>query len=172
MKTETQTRADAAAYMREHRHAWRASGFAPMSSMVHEDDKPKLAAFADVTKFEKLLSLINAGDAEAIDLAATRNTPRLPTFDMVEDVKDLAEKQLLLNTTKGSAAHAQSLLGTVKNYSGKARQHKAVSEADEMDDKARALAVVYGNLTVATFKLADALARFSPNLGEAQATDE
>ena len=166
MKTETQTRADAAAYMREHRQAWRASGFAPMSSMVHEDDKPKLAAFADVTKFEKLLSLINADDAEAIDLAATRNTPRLPTFDMVEDVKDLAEKQLLLNTTKGSAAHAQSLLGTVKNYSSKARKHKAASEADEMDDKSHALAVVYGNLTVATFKLADALARFSPNLGE------
>ena len=152
--------------MREHRAAWRSGGFAPMSSMVHEDDKPKMAAFADVTKFEKLLSMINQDDEDAIDLAATRNTPRLPTFDMVEDVRDLAEKMLLVKETNGIATQVKSLLNTVKNYSTKARQFKQASEADELDDKDRALAVVYGNLTVSTFKLAEALARFSPRLGE------
>lgn len=167
MKTQTQSKAEAAAYMREHRAAWRSAGFAPMSSMVHDDDKPKLAAFADITKFEKLLSLINADDPDAIDLAATRNTPRLPTFDMVEDVRDLAEKQMLLKETKGIATQAQSLLSTVKTYSTKARQYRHTVDADELvDDKARALAVVYGNLTVSTFRLAEALLRFSPRLGE------
>ena len=103
---------------------------------------------------------------DAIDLAATRNTPRLPTFDMVEDVRDLAEKMLLVKETNGIATQVKSLLNTVKNYSTKARQFKQASEADELDDKDRALAVVYGNLTVSTFKLAEALARFSPRLGE------
>jgi len=166
MKTQTQFKADAAAYMREHRAAWRSSGFAPMSSMVHEDDKAKLTAFSDITKFEKLLSLVNAEDQDALDLAATRNTPRLPTFDMVEDVKELAERQLMLKPTKGAATQAQSLLGSVKNYSAKARQYKQASLADELDDKARALAVIYSNLTVSTFKLAEALVMNSPNLGD------
>ena len=172
MKTMTQSKADAAAYMREHRAAWRAAGFAPMSSMVHDDDKPKMSAFADVTKFEKLLSLVNKDDEDAIELAATRNTPRLPTFDMVEDVKDLAERQMLLKATRNAAEQAQSLLNTVKNYSNKARNFKKASEADELDDKSRALSVVYGNLTVATFRLAEALVKYSPHLGETEESND
>lgn len=166
VKTHTQSSADAAEYMRQHRAAWRSAGFAPMSSMVHEDDKPKLAAYADLTKFEKMLSLVNADDEDAIDLAATRNMPRLPTFDMVEDVRDMAEKQLMLKPSKTAATQAQALLAAVKKYSAKSRNFKQAADADELDDKSRALAVVYSNLTSATFKLADALVRYSPNLGE------
>jgi len=166
METRTTKAAEAAAYMREHRAAWRAAGFATMSSMVHEDDKPKLSAYSDLTKFEKLLSLVNADDDEAIDLAATRNTPKLPTFDMVEEVRDLADKLSKVGKSKGNADMAQSLMRSVRNYGEKHRTHLAASKADEMDDKSRALAVIYGNLAVATYRLANAIVRYSPHLGD------
>ena len=168
MQTKTQERSVAAAYMREHRAAWRSAGFSPVSSMAHEDDKAKLTAFADVTKFEKMLSLVNADDPDAIDLAATRNSPRLPTFDMVEDVKEKAEKLSMLKTSKGRANQAQSLLVAVRNYGTKHRDQLAVSRTDELDDKAKALSVIYANLATATYRLAEAMVKYSPDLGEVE----
>jgi prophage DNA circulation protein len=164
--SDASARALSAEYMRRHRAAWKEGGFAPISIMVHDDDRVKMAAYGEVTKFEKMLELIKAGDEEGIYLASTRNAQKLPAFDLVEEVKALIDSQLELPETRHTATHASALLSSVKNYATKARQNRMASELDPMDDMARALAVVYSNLAVAVFKLADALAHYAPQLGE------
>tara|TARA_R110000868_G_scaffold96392_2_gene265164 strand:+ start:1619 stop:2131 length:513 start_codon:yes stop_codon:yes gene_type:complete len=166
METRTQTNATAAAYMREHRAAWRGAGFAPMSAMVYESDRPKIVAFADVTKYETLLALVIEGDSEAIDLAATRNVPKMPTYDMVTDVLERSEKMSETTGLKRSATEVNALLLAVRRYMAKFNKVKGAWDEDMANDLLRAKYVCYGNLAVSTFKLADAVSHSSPLVGE------
>lgn len=169
MDTETQKRAYAAAYMKEHRAAWRSSGFTPVSSMVHREDKAKLAAYSEMIKFEKLLSLVNADKAEAVDLAATRNTPKLPTYDMVQEIEGMIERP---GTAPRAAEQIKALLSGLGAHSKKHRKYRLLADDDPLDDESKAKAVIYGNLAKATYKLAYALAKYSPNLGESAEDEE
>jgi hypothetical protein len=151
METDTERRASAAGYMREHRAAWRSAGFKPSQMMLHEADRKKVTAYMELVKYERLLTLVKGKDEEAVDLAATRNTPKLPPYDIVEDFRAKLE-----NVDNDAARSANQLFGAVRHYSKLYREHKAASNLDEFDDEKAALAVVYGNLASAAFKLAKA----------------
>jgi hypothetical protein len=161
VKTKTERRAASAVYMAQHREAWRTAGFVGLSTMVHEDDCTKVRAYVDVLKYEKLLALVKADDADAIELAATRNVQKLRSL-LIDSgkVREAAEAH-----GKATVAQVNALLKAAETYAAKFATWRGVSAEDEFDDKAAALRVVYGNLYVATFKLAEALAS-SPKSGE------
>lgn len=151
LETDTERKASAAEYMREHRAAWAAVGFKPSQVMLHKADRKKVTAYAELVKYERLLTLVKGNDEEAIDLAATRNTPKLPPYDVVEDFRER-----LANVDNDGARSASQMFGAVRQYSKLHREHRAASNADEFDDQKAALAVVYGNLASAAFKVAKA----------------
>ena len=152
LKTKTQSAAASASYMREHRIAWREAGFASVTSMAHEKDTLRIRAHVNIIKFERLLSLIEDGDTTAISLTFSRNTPKMPPFDVMKDLE--ARVNIQANAGKAGA-----------KYSKKAVAGRIALEDDFNNDALRARNVVYGNLAVATYKLAEALLA-SPMVGD------
>lgn len=154
--SKTARKAMVAAAMSNLREAWKDADFYPVSTMAHAKDKQKITAYANLTRFERLLELVkDQHDDYAIELAATRNTPRLPTYDMVDTVKEKLEQDTL---SEGIKNQVKALLGSVNTYSKKYRIHKAAADEDKLNDDMKALSVIYANMAVAAFKLAEALA--------------
>lgn len=152
MLTDTERRATNAQYMREHRQAWADAGFKPRQLMIHNLDREKVTAYADIIKYERMLKLINSNDKAAIEVAATRNIAKLPTYDVVEDFKTKVNN---LNQNANAKA-ALTMFQAVQTYGKLHREHLAAARADEFDDAQAALAVAYGNLAHASYRLAKA----------------
>tara|TARA_R110000764_G_C11000878_1_gene382188 strand:- start:1407 stop:1919 length:513 start_codon:yes stop_codon:yes gene_type:complete len=163
LKTKTQSAAASASYMREHRIAWREAGFASVTSMAHEKDTLRIRAHVNIIKFERLLSLIEDGDTTAISLTFSRNTPKMPPFDVMKDLE--ARVNIQANAGKAGAMEANKLIPAIAKYSKKAVAGRIALEDDFNNDALRARNVVYGNLAVATYKLAEALLA-SPMVGD------
>lgn len=150
---DTDRRGAAAYYVTKMRQAWASCGYKQTTLMVHENDKAQVSALADVIKFERLLKLVEANDGTAIELAASRNAAKLPTYDAVADLEGDLEGVM----DKRVAADVNAWLKAVSTHSKDASAYKRVSAMDELDDVAKAKAVIYSHLAAAAVRMADAL---------------
>ena len=166
IETKTQGNARAASYMREHRAAWRSAGFSGTTNMAHELDIMKVQAFTNLTKFERLLSLVNSGDEGSIRLATSRNSPKLPNVGVMQALEDRIEK--LVESDYAPAIEAHRLVAAIRGYGRKSVAGRIALEDAVMNDELRARTIVYANLANATFQMAEALISYSPDLGEAE----
>tara|TARA_R110000851_G_scaffold325604_1_gene493693 strand:+ start:10210 stop:10710 length:501 start_codon:yes stop_codon:yes gene_type:complete len=163
MLTKTQTNATAAAYMREHRLAWKEAGFSGITNMAHENDAARVQSYTTLLKFERLLMLVNAGDEEAIKLAISRNTPKMPMFDEMKTLEDRVAAAI--KNGKTGATEAKGMLAAVHKYAKKASMYRAVVDDDYTNLAAKAHSLIYSNLAGAAYKMVAALLS-SPDLGE------
>ena len=140
MKQDAETRAIAAEYMANLRARWKEVGYRSITSLVHEDDRAWVSADLDLIRFERMLRDIDAEDDDVIDLACTRNIPRLPMPDELEELKEWAESE---GDRGREAKVALKALGTtMKLY----KTQQALANADELNDIALAKTIVYGNM--------------------------
>lgn len=147
-------------YVRRNRKVWGALGFRAFTSSVHEADKEVAAAFMETLRQERMLKLIQEGDAEQLEIIATRRINKYPSLEDMQELEDKVEA-LPSNTQKRRCG---SMLVSAKNYIKKARAARNVLDVDPSDVKSEALVVTYSNLAHSAFKYVRALLNYdAPN---------